>query len=320
MSKINYIKTTLFDSTVAHFKLTIESRLTRVRQTDGSLESLCYLDQKGNLNLNPNIYLVFTYRGETFEETKSIYMSYPQLYKIRNTFECVKNLLLSEDTFTETEGVLEVTPQYKTPIVLTDIGKDKKWISFGLVAITNDEGSEREKGVAIQISGNDLTSVLSFDEFMTIYTIVGDLNLISLQTQFGLFSVFNDNMAPNYQSANYYPQQQAYAPRAPRPNYSGYPSQQNNYGGVYAPQQAPQAPRYNSQPRTSRSVVENNVPATYATATNRKPTAQETNGTLMQPRTQTTPIINMAAIEETPVDSTNWDDEDAIDGFFNDNN
>lgn len=307
MPKVNYIKTTLFDSTVAHFKLSIESRLTRVRQTDGSLESLCYIDQKGNMNLNPNIYLVFTYRGDTFEETKSIYTSYPQLYKVRETFETVRQLLFAEDTFVETEGVLEVAPQYKAPVVLANIGKDKKWISFGLVALTNDENSEREKGVAVQISGSELTSVLSLDEFMTIYTIVNDLDLISLQTQFGLYSIMSENTNIGYvQPAPYY-NPSGYAPRAP---------QAGNYNrSAYNQNQAPAAPRYNTQPRqtTSRTVA-GSAPQPQAPAYSTP--APRTSSPSMPSRPQGAPIVNMQAIEETPVDKTNWDDDTAINSFF----
>lgn len=315
MRNFNYITTTLFDSSLARFKLSVECRLTRLRSTDQTLEKLCYVDAKGNATLKPNIYLVFTYKGDNFEDNKALYTSYPQLFRIREAFEVMKDNLLSNSAYDDSTGILEILPEYKQPIVLSEIGKDKKWISFELTTITaNEELGERTKGVKIEISGQSReVSVLTVEEFLNIYTIVKDIDLTSLQVQFAtLFLLSDDSQQVNYgysapqapqyrQNNNYYqqPQQQQYQ----QPYGSQQPQAPTSYN------RAPQAPRYNNQPRAPQA------PRVQGYSAPQAPKAAPSN---LPPRQTSAPIVNLQAVEETPVDTTNWDDDASIESIFTD--
>lgn len=326
-----YVKTTLFDSSLAHFRVTLETRLTRLRP-DNSVENLCYIDNFNNANINPSIYLVFNYRGETREDSKALYMSYPQLFKLRSVMEEVKDKLISDDTFSAEEGVLEVKPQYKEPIVYANIGKDKKWLSFSLGVMSNEgeDGLQRERGVIIQISGSDLSSVLSMDEFLTVYTIVKDLDLASIQIMTGYFALLNDDspamMAQGgyqqpyggyqnngYQSGGY--QQGGYAPRAPQaPRYqggnTGYQRSAQGSGYSRSYNGAPQAPAQQGGYAPRSASYQQAAPQAQSA-----PQAQQ-----MPPRGAAAPIVSAQAVAETPVEHTTWDDEDLSLEIFGDNN
>lgn len=224
--QITYIRTTLFDSTMARFKLNIEARFTRVNSQTGSQESLCYIDNRGNCILNPNIYLVLTYRGDTIEGNKSLYTSYPQLFEIKSALNEIRKRIEDPNSLVKTEGLLEIKDSAKTPINIIDVGKDKKWISFNMSVIEGADGV-REPAVSIQISGNDFTSVLNFSEFYTIYTIINEVNLSLLQTQMATFAVLNNESVDMPQTGGGYQVPQYATQNAPQPPYA------NQAGGNY---------------------------------------------------------------------------------------
>jgi hypothetical protein len=316
MKPVNYIKSTLFNSTLAHFQVSVECRIMRRRQTDGSLESLCYIDNKGNAVLNPNIYLVFGYKGDTREEDKMLYMSYPQLFKMRQTLENVKDLLLSDSTFTDETGVLEVRPNENNIYVISDIGKEKKWISFSPAVVTEDETvGSRQRGVTIQISGqNNLVSLLSQDEFLTIYTIVKDLNLAELQSIYSIFALNANDQQQGYNQGYQFQPQQNFYQQNPQYTQQVQGNYQNNYQQNRAPygqQQRPATPRYGGQQQAPQS----SAPKVARQTTSEAPVVLQQQPAHQQPRN--TNIINMQAVEEAPVTNINWDDDDSIDEIFN---
>jgi hypothetical protein len=315
MKKFNQVKITLFDSTIASFKLSVEANFTRARQ-DGSLANLAYITEKGNAILNPSIYLVFSFKGDTYETSKNLYTSFPQLYTVRKTLTQVKDLLVDNKGFMDIEGVLSVRPEYQQPIVIADIGKQSKSISFTLVAIDSGEEGMPAKvpGVSILLSDSEYVSVLTGEELLTIYSIINDLDLTSYLIQLSHMFLESED-APGYSQ----PQAVYQQPQYQQPYQPAYqPQPQQNTGG-YQPRQQP-APRYGQAPmqRTQPAAVRQPQPAPQVQP---QPAPAQQSGTAgLPPRKQEKQIVNMKSVEETPVSSVSFNDEDAINSIFDDNN
>jgi hypothetical protein len=319
MKKFNQAKMVLFDSTIASFKLSVEASFTRSRQ-DGSVGNLVYVTEKGTANLNPSIYLVFAFKGETYESTKNLYTSFPQLFRIRSVMEHFKDLLIDNKGFVEVESTLTVRPEHQQPVTIADIGRKSKWISFTLVAVDPSEEGMTKKvpGVSIQISDSEYVSVLTGDEFLTVYTIIKDIDLASISAQLSsLFLIAEDGQGqpqygqPMYQQQPYQPQQQQY-----QPQYQQQPAPQPQQ---YQQRQA--TPRYGNQPM-QRPSQQRTIPAPTSSPVNQQPAApvqQQSNQPAgLPPRKTEKQIVNMKSVEETPVSTVNFNDEDAINSIFSD--
>lgn len=303
MKKFNQAKITLFDSTIASFKLSVEANFTRARQ-DGSLANLAYITTKGTAILNPSIYLVFSFKGDTYETTKNLYTSYPQLFSIRRALSDVKNLLIDNEGFTDIEGVLTVKPEFSTPTVVANIGKQNKSISFTLVAIDGGEEGMPVKipGVSILLSDSEYVSVLTAEEFLTICSIVEDLDLTGYLIQLSNMFLSGDDELPQYAHQPQY--QQPAQPQYRQPQY-------RQPAGGYQPRQT--APRYGQAPMQRTQPVQE---AQINTAPIRTTTSAPM---LQQPRRQEKQIVNITSVEETPISGLNFEDEDAINSIFEDN-
>jgi len=314
MKKFNQVKITLFDSTIASFKLSVEANFTRARQ-DGSLANLAYISDKGTAVLNPSIYLVFSFKGDTYETSKNLYTSFPQLFSIRRTLEKVKDLLVDNKGFMDIEGVLSVRPEYQQPLVIADIGKQSKSISFTLVAIDSGEEGMPAKvpGVSILLSDSEYVSVLTAEELLTIHSIINDLDLTTYLIQLSAMFLEADDVAFGQPQVAY--QQPVYQPQYQQPAPQQYQPQPQ---GGYQPRQS-QAPRYGQAPmqRTQPAApVKQAQPAPQVQQT----PAQQTGNAGLPPRKQEKQIVNMKSVEETPVSSVSFNDEDAINSIFDDNN
>jgi len=313
MKKFNQVKIVLFDSTIAQFKLSVEAMFTRSRQ-DGSVSNLAYVTDKGVASLNPSIYLVFSYKGATFEETKNLYTSYPQLFKIRKALDEVRDLLEDNKGFLNVDGVLTVNPTYQDPVVIANIGKQDKWMSISLAAIDSSaEGDVAVKipGVTLQLSDSEYVSVLTAEEILTIYSIIRDIDLTTVQVQLSsLFLMAEDGIVAQpiyqqpYQQNQYQPQpQQPYQ----QPQYQPQPQQ---------PVRQPQQPRYGAAP-IRQAPVTRTAPAPHQPAPTSQPQSQPAG---LPPRKNEKQIVNLKAIEETPVSHVSFDDDKAISDIFNDEN
>ena len=75
MKKFSNLKTTLFDSTSASFRMTVEGVFIKKNPT-GNYSDLVYVSDQGNGSLNPNIYLTISNKAEG---AKALYTSYPQI-------------------------------------------------------------------------------------------------------------------------------------------------------------------------------------------------------------------------------------------------
>lgn len=309
MKKFSQARITLFDSTIASFKLSVEANFTRSRQ-DGSVANLAYITDKGTAILNPSIYLVFSFKGDTYETTKNLYTSFPQLFEVRDKLSQVKELLIGNKGFVEVEGVLTVKPEYQQPLVIDNIGKQNKWISFSLVAIESGEEGMPAKvpGVSIQLSESEFVSVLMKDEMLTIYSIINDLDLTSYLIQ--LSHMFLEGEEPAY----------GYAP-APQPVYQQPAPQYNNYQQRPAQQQyQPRQPQYGRAPLQQRTAPAPAAPRQQQPVQQQPVAPQpQAGGAALPPRRENKQIVNMKAVEETPVSTFSLNDEDAINNIFEDN-
>lgn len=336
MKKFSNLKTTLFDSTSASFRMTIEGVFIKKNPT-GNYSDLVYVSDQGNGSLNPNIYLTISNKAEG---AKALYTSYPQLPKFRHTMGEIADLLESGEAFADYDGILTVKSAHANPHIISNIGKQKRWVSFKLVTVeSGDNGVVTAiPGVSIEISDENntsYTSVLTDDEFLTVYHIIKDINLPQIQISMSLAFLAADGssqsgmmpsmpmntgyMAPQprynngyqnngggYYQNNYQgqPQQNGYAPRQPQqPRYAN-----NNMGRQAAPVRQASSPVISSQPMDNQS-------ESYGSPMTPAPSAQSTH---LPPR-QEKPIVNMKAVEDVPVSNVDFDDLGAIDDILNGN-
>lgn len=342
MKNFSNVKMTLFDSTNAYFKVAVEAQFTR-KNPDGSYRDLVYTTDKGTSVLNPNIYLTLSYKDDNMN---AVYTSYPQLFAIRGALEKIKDMLISGDAFIldPNDNSLSLKQNYADSIVLDNIGKGNNWIEFKLCVIKTGENGvyQYAPGVSIQLStSNGYVSQLSQEEFYTVYTIIKDLNLTNIQCMLSLGFLNCDKPVYNggyvQQPAGYYgatnpgyvPQNNGY--QAPQ---QGYQQPMNN-GYAQQPQQTTyMKPRYNNQQRqpsyrtqtppppvnnnnnmAAQHPVENPYPDNTQYMSQQTTTQPMTNN--LPPRNAGRPVMNMHAVEETPVSSYDIDDTAALDSIFN---
>lgn len=326
MPKFQKATITFFDSSVAHFKVSVEAMTTRARQ-DGTVGSLAYITNKGTAVLNPNIYLVFTYRGEEKNAMgdKSLYTSYPHLFKVREAFQKTLDMLNDPTSFVDDGGTLLVAPTAKEPIVIDNIGKDSKWMSMTLqsVEMGADNNSIRDRGVSIQIAEAPFAAVLNYDEFAAVYSIIMDISLPVIQTMLSLNCI---DETPAY-GGGYQPQ---YTQPASQPaqyqNPQQYHQQRGSYnrsGGGYnrrTTTPTPQ-PQYNNQPVGQPAQYQNPQPQVAPAPT--AYVAPQTSGVYQPPVNNRNPVaanpanpVNMAEVSAAPIENVDWDAPGSVDALF----
>jgi hypothetical protein len=186
-------------------------------------------------------------------------------------------------------------------------------------------------GVTIELStANRYVSALSVDEFLTVYTIVKDLDLASIQCQMSLAFLAIEK---NYQSQQY---QQQYQPSYMAPAQPQYYQQQVPYTHQYqapAQQTAPRPQNQNySQPRY------NNNQGSWNRQQQPRQVQQQPVQTYEQPETPymkpqapaaprpqqglpardaNKPVMSLGAVEATPISEITYDDVSNLDDIFN---
>lgn len=314
MKKFTNAKIVLFDSTAAFFKVSVEAIFTKKRQ-DNTLAPLAYITDQGTAHMNPNIYLVLSYKTDNWETTKNLYTSFPQLFSLREKLEQIKDLIVSGEGFKEIEGVLNVNPAHQAPIVMTDIGQKNKWISFGLTTIVPKEGDmDRLPGISIEMSDTGgYISVLTVEEFLTVYTIIKDIDLAGYQIMLtGMFlEAESASVQPQQQFQRNYNQPQHQQPQG---NYQ-QPAPQSQY---QQPQGNYQQPQRNSVPSYSRAGYQPQQRVQAPAPTFQQPAPQQSQQQLPGRRNEQS-IVNLKNVEETKVSSINFNDDDAVDEIFSDN-
>ena len=331
MKKFSNLKTTLFDSTSASFRMTVEGVFIKKNPT-GNYSDLVYVSDQGNGSLNPNIYLTISNKAEG---AKALYTSYPQLPKFRSVMGDIAAVIESGEAFADYDGVLTVKSAYANPRIISNIGKQKRWVSFKLVtAESGDNGVVTAiPAVSIEISdenNSSYTSVLTDDEFLTVYHIIKDINLPQIQISMSLAFLSADGgmsmpqgnpmmgapmgnyMAPQQRWNNTY--QQNSGSYYQNNGYQQAQPQQNNYAS-----RQPQQQRYVNQNMGRAPVVRQTAAPeapqeTYPTA-NMAHSAPQNH---LPPRQEKT-IVNMKAVEEVPVSNVDFDDLGAIDDILNGN-
>lgn len=310
MKKFDNARMVLFDSTNAAFRLAVETQT--VRTTPQGVNDLVYVTNKGTAILNPNIYLTFAYKmSDGLPAT--VYTSYPQLFRIREALETVKAMVVDKSGFVEADGMISVKPGCDTPVVIDNIGKAGNWISFKLVIMQSGENGVMTTlpAVSLELStSNGYASVLTVEEFLTIYTIIKDLDLATIQATVSMGFLSADRapqqgqyQAPQGMPGGYYPQQPQpyYQPQAP-------------YGGG----QRPQTPRYgNGGYRNGGNRQVPPAPNAAPQAPHVAPAPQQPQQqSKLPPREANKPIMSLNAVSETPVDTVSFDDTSAIDEIF----
>lgn len=336
MKKFSNLKTTLFDSTSASFRMTIEGVFIKKNPT-GNYSDLVYVSDQGNGSLNPNIYLTISNKAEG---AKALYTSYPQLPKFRHTMGEIADLLESGEAFADYDGVLTVKSAHANPHIISNIGKQKRWVSFKLVTVeSGDNGVVTAiPGVSIEISDENntsYTSVLTDDEFLTVYHIIKDINLPQIQISMSLAFLAADGSSQSGMMPGM-PMNTGYM--APQPRYNAYNNgYQNNNGGYYQnnyqgqPQQNGYTPRQPQQPRYANTNMGRQVTVRQATPASQSveapsesygspmtPSVTSASSTHLPPR-QEKPIVNMKAVEDVPISNVDFDDLGAIDDILNGN-
>ena len=338
MKKFSNLKTVLFDSSNASFRMTIEGVFIKKNPT-GNYSDLVYVSDQGNGSLNPNIYLTFSNKTEG---AKALYTSYPQIPKFRSVMGAIADILEEGTAFDDIDGMLTVKAAYAKPRIISGIGKQSRWVSFKIVAVESGDNGvvTAVPGVSIEISDmNDTsyTSVLTDDEFLTVYHIIKDINLPQIQINMSLAFLAADGssgnagampmMAPqmnpyqNQRNGGWYSQPQ---------NQGGY--YQNN-GGFNNQYQQPRQNNYQPQQRfnntnmgrqittTQPTAQPVNSPAQTATADTGRSWSQQTTAAPsnnLPPRSEK-PIVNLKSVEDTPVSDVDFDDLGAIDDILNGN-
>ena len=238
--------------------------------------------------------------------------------------------MLDPNTFEEIEGVLEVKSQFQDYLTIEGIGRDNNWISFAVATVEeiDQDANVRNKipGATIQISSSEYASPLTAEEFLTVYSIVKDIDLSGIQLQLTMLAMLSDNdnsvnyqqPAPQYQQPQRQPQYQQPAPAAP-------------HGGraPYQPNQAPAQPRYGNGGTRNTFKPRQQTPATRPQPEvqvtphdfmdeNSSPKPSQGSRGNLPPRKGEKSIVNMRAVEETPVADIDFNDPEAIENIFND--
>lgn len=270
---------------------------------------LVFTTDQGKANLNPNIYLVFSYKSDNYDANNFLYMSYPQLFQLREAFEDIKNLVVNNAGFIVADGTISVKQEYSAPVVINSIGKQNKWLALKLEAFNFTENgiTTQQPGVSIEISStNGYKSVLSVEEFLTVYTLLKDIDLASIQCQVSLAYLMSEQSAPQqpmpYQSNYQYYQQ----PQQPYQNnsYRAQP-QYGNQSYRQAPQGRPASSQYQQAPAQQ----------SYQQAPVQQPQQPKQQNNNLPPRTEKQ-IMTLAAVEETPTSMADYNDDAAIDEIF----
>ena len=291
-------KLVLFESTQAYFRLSVDTMYEKLK-ADGTTQSSVYLNtQKESGTFRPSVFLVFTYLTDDFNTTKGIYTSVPHIYRIREQFEVMKNMLLSPDAFTTIEGVTQVTPAYAEPVVIDNLSqKNNDWISLMLTVCKDTNSLVARPAVAIQHSkSGGFSSLLTADEFLTIYDLIMHIDYASLENQAVILELLSRVVAKGAGSGSSFLQQHSATPVTPATSYGRTVSR------------APVAPAYQRPQQAA-------VTAPVSQSAKLPPRPAQANPV---PQPVAAPKINMANLENIPVeeDDISLDDTDAVDAIF----
>jgi len=288
-------KLILFESSGANFRLSIDTMYEKVKQ-DGTTQNTIYINkEKETGTFRPSCFLVFTYLTDDFNTTKGIYTTVPHIYRIRQAFEVMHQMLADENSMINVEGVVTVAPNYAEPIVIDNLNlKNNDWISLTLSTYKDENSLATYRGVALQHSkSNGYSSMLTEDEFNTIYDLIMHLDYVSIENQATIIELLS-RVGVKSASTGYTP-----APAAPRAA-----APRTAYSAPAAPRTAPAYQATTPRPATPAAPRAN----TYVAP-------QPTNS--LPPRPASAPKITMDAVKDIDVEDIDLDDTSMVDNIFN---
>lgn len=312
MQQFQSLELTLFENPIAAFKVGV-SVVTQKRRMDNSMSNTSYISRTGYANVNPDIYLTFTYLTDDFKTNVRLAMSYPQVYSLRRQMARIEDFVLTEENygFDDHKG-LHFTVEVPTDIGVGGIGRDGHSVQF-IPAITEDENGLQVKTVHIKLSASEYASVLSLDEFLTVYEIINDLDLANIQLQVGLWSLASQDTGGNTSSG--------YS------NDGGYNQQQRPQGSgrSFATRAAAGRDFQPSSPAPRRQATQNTTNLGAPTKTVETTPVQSTPTSVRgrSEQTSSTGRRNLLdEVKEVPVSQISFNDdlEDEFDTFFDEEN
>ena len=299
-------KLVLFESTQAFFRLSIDTMYEKLK-ADGTTQSSVYINtQKESGTFRPYVFLVFTYLTDDFNTTKGIYTSVPHIYRIREQFEVMRSMLLNPEAFTTVDGAIAVSPAYAEPVVIDSLSqKNNDWISLMLTVCKDTNSLVARPAVAIQHSKSaGFSSLLTADEFLTIYDLIMHLDYASLENQAVILELLSriNTKGAGTSGANAFAQQYNNVPTTPATSYGRTVSR------------APVAPAYQ---RPQQAAV--SAPVAKGVKLPPRPAQAQPAPAPVVEQPATAPKVSMANIKDIPVeeDDMSLDDTDAVDAIFN---
>lgn len=334
---ISKITETIFNSSLANFKISVEC--TAERGSNSGPQPLVTVSDRGVCSIESSIYLVFSYKGDR-ETTKNLYMSYPQIPQLINLMSPIAEAVSKKageegSAYGYIDNTLVVHPNYAEPACLANIGKRMMGLSVrAILADLNGSNGTSSNDPAVEIritdpekstNDNALSSVLSVDEYLNIVHQIKTLNLTELNAIFSLFYLQSKMMGGNVEVSaprynNYRPQ---FNGNNYNNNYNNNGFQQNNYQGNNYQHQGSPTPRYNNN-NANRTYDNNRQPqqvrqAAPAQSYHQQPVVNNYsnnnyNSSAQQPVQQK--IMNNRDIESTPISTITFDDTEEIDQLF----
>ena len=324
---MNSLQLTLFESTNAKFRLSINGMFSKKNTQTNTDYPLIRVSQSGNATCAPNVFLVFTYMTDSFETTKSVYTSNPHMVKIRRALGYLLDAVENGSAFIEQNGQLFVDNKYAEPQVIANIGRKNSYVAFRLTAdALLDPNGHYLPSLEITLSEAPATCVLTLDEFYAIYEIINQTSLPQMALTMSAIELGTLNTpAPQQRGQNYQAQpRQQYTQRtfqpaqqyynnqaAPRPVQSQ--AQNYNNGGGYVPRPAAvQTPA--AQNPNLETAAANPFP-TQETVTPESFMPKNSGSNQMPPRSTGKSMMKSIDIDSIPTDDLDLGDEGLQDLF-----
>lgn len=325
MQKFNSMNLTLFSSLNAEFKVSIEASFSR-KTDDGGSRNLVYITSPSQSSpggygvMNPSVFLVFSHTGEKTTDDKKIYTSYPHIYKIRKILGTLVDWIGSGEAYVNTPEGLIVKPEYATPFCIDRIGRNNKWISFGLSTFekSTDTVVERFPGVRIEMSeAPGAVSILTEDDLCSIYGFISTLDLPGITVSLSL--AYLDSQSGPATAGGYNSGYSRPAYNAPS-SATGTSVKYGNYSNGAA------APSYRAA-GTPVSRAAAPTTTTYRAPTTVRPVAPVVQDHVPDedlpwdtaPASAPSPVLSPSSVG-TPESTIDFDDEDSIAKLFSDEN
>lgn len=305
-------KMTLIDNTTANFKLTFTTLYER-EVNDKTVNAVWYndkLDDNGKAKdyylLKPSCFLEFTYVSpDDYTQTRAVSTALPHIYRIRRAFQLMHDMTYDPNAYIEVEGQTVIAPNYAEPVVIDGINLQKgDWITLTLMMATDEYTNTKAPAVAIEHSrSNGYSSILSLDEFYTLYDVIAHIDYVSLMHQ-AIDIYFSERKSKIAGKAETTKTPAPAGKSASKPAWqktTSIPTQSTSgYPGMTKP-----AYQTTSNPAAKAAAI-----PTQQAYTNAAPSS---NGNPMPARPATSkPKIDLASVEQMPADLQDYDmDDDA---------